>query len=196
VLHAESRRLDIHSREESPAFNAQLRKTIRENKTTRPTARPSQNYAQILRSQLERQSSTQTQDLDAPYLFPNIPNSGRKRKAAVFYQPPKTRSQAKSQLAPKEDTVEGRRPRKVIILKLPQGTAPVSRAVGQTPSSHLSRAPRVTKNPRFRQRDVRGRFLPKKTVITPGPNVSQIGAVKSRDIQQLEQLKSFLVPKN
>lgn len=188
----------MHSREDSPAFNAQIRKTIRQTKvaqpTVLPTARPSKHYAQILRTQLNRQSSTQTQDFDAPYVYPNIPNSSRKRKAPAFYQPPKTRSQARTQTTQQEDLIEGERRTKIVKLKLPLGKTPASRLPGPVASSHQSRAPRVTKDPRRRQRDARGRFLPKNSATTPGLHIPQGETVKPRDIQQL-QLKSFLKPK-
>jgi hypothetical protein len=173
-----------------------MRKTIRQTKfaqsTARPTAQSSQRFAQILRSELNRQTSTQTQDLDAPYLFPNIPNSGRKRKAATSYQPPKTRSQAKYEDTKQDNPVEGTRPRKIIKLKLPSGQTPAPRP----PALASSRETRTTRNQRPRQRDARGRFLPKNRAMAPVPNIPQGETVKHRDIQQLQQLRSFLVPKD
>jgi hypothetical protein len=177
-----------------------MRKHIRQTNLSRPTARPSQQYAQILRSQLERQISTQTQDLDAPYLLPNIPNSGRKRKAGASYEAPKTRSQVRSQPPSRED-IKSRRPSKVVILKVSSiGKRPATRQSPQPRSSRPTGASRVTKNARYR--DARGRFLPKKTAkvsdASPanGKTATRRGlATRSGELQQLEQLKSFLKPK-
>ncbi|KAF2278136.1 uncharacterized protein EI97DRAFT_246039 [Westerdykella ornata] len=184
-------------REESPLVNAQLRRTNRTEQPVEPGALSRRLDVPWTNARAKTPVSTQTQDLDAPYIRPHVPNSGRRRKALPTYYPPQTRSQVKSQLSRIENVADCR-PTKLVILKMPDAWKQDPSISSIPPPLRQAQPAGARKAAWERQRDIHGRFVAKKRDAKPNSSIQkrkakqQKSKINSRDMEQLEALKSFL----